>query len=127
MVTAGLVALFPTLSPCATVTDELPFVSVGAVVYVQLPAVHGTVPPCAPTPVTTTETVGLSPVAVPHVPPREVTAVAVENGKLRGVPLTEVTAAVGATLSTVIDCPGLVPLLPARSSCVAVRMYVPLA
>jgi hypothetical protein len=114
-----------TLSVCVAVTVKLPFASVGEVVYVQVPAVHGTLPFCVPAPPMETLTVALSPVAVPHVPPIDVTAVLDVNGKVRGEPFTVVMATVGATVSTMIVRAGLEPLLPAASVCEAVTTYVP--
>ena len=96
-------------------------------VYVQAPAVHGVVPLSVPAPVTTTETVAMSPVAVPHAPPTLVAAVFVSSGNVRTVPLTDVRVTAGPVVSTVIDFAPEVPTLVAVSLWVAVSEYTPVA
>ena len=56
---------------------------------VQAPAVQAAVPFWVLAPLTTTETVALSPAAVPHAPPTDVAATFVVYGKVRAVPLTD--------------------------------------
>ena len=73
-----------------------------------------------PAPVTEIETVALSPDAVPHAPPTDVTTAFVRNGNVRAVPLTVVSVTTGAVLSTVIACAPDVPTLLAVSDWVAV-------
>jgi hypothetical protein len=119
--------VFPTLSVCAAVTTKLPFVRLVPSVRVQLPAVQAVVPLWVPDPPIEIDTVALSPGAVPHAPPTDVTATFVENGNVRGVPLTLVTVTTGAETSTTMFWPPVVPVLPAMSVCVTVTVYVPFA
>ena len=77
-------------------------------------------PFCVLAPVIATDTVALSPAAVPQAPPTVVTVALVEYGKVRTVPLTVVSVTTGAVVSTVIVWAPLVPVLPAASVCVAV-------
>ena len=73
-----------------------------------------------PAPVIATETVAASPAATPQAPPTVVATALVRKGKVRTVPLTEVSVTTGAVLSTVIDWAPLVPTLLAVSVWVAV-------
>ena len=73
------------------------------------------------------DTVGFTPAAVVHAPPRVVTVALVMNGKVRAVPFTVVNVTVGAAVLMVIDCAPLVPVFVAVSVCVAVMLYVPFA
>jgi hypothetical protein len=106
-----------------TTTPYVPLADrAGAVVYVQLPALHGAVPFCVAGPVIEIATVALSPAPVEHAPPTDVTEAFVEKGNVRGVPLTVVIVTAGAVTSMTIDCPPLVPVFPALSVCVAVTV-----
>ena len=77
-------------------------------------------PFCVAVPVIATETVALSPMAAPHMPPRVVTTTLLEYGNVRTVPLTVVSVTTGVVLSTVSDRAPDVPVLPDVSLCVAV-------
>ena len=68
-------------------------------VKVQAPAVQAAVPFCVLAPVTATDTVGLSPATVPQAPPTDVAVRLVENGKVRAVPLTDVSVTTGGVVS----------------------------
>jgi hypothetical protein len=92
-----------------------------------VPAVQVAAPFSVPAPVTDTLTVVLSPAAVPHAPPIEVTVALVRNGNVRATPFADVMLTTGAVLSTVMLCAPLVPVLPAVSDCVTVTVYVPFA
>ena len=96
-------------------------------VKVQVPAVQVAVPFWVLAPVIATETVALSPVAVPQVPPTVVTVALLMYGNVRVVPFTVVSVTTGVVLSTVIDCAPLVPTLLAVSVCVAVTRTTPSA
>ena len=65
-------------------------------------------------------TVAVSPAAVPHAPPTEVTVLLVVNGNVRAVPLTVVSVTTGSVRSTVTLCAPLVPVFAAVSVWVAV-------
>src|SRR3954452_8250890 len=93
----------------------------------QAPVVQAAVPFCVLAPVIATDTVGFTPAAVVHAPPRVVTVVLVVYGNVRAVPLTVVSVTVGAAVLIVMDCEPLVPVLVAVSLCVAVTLYVPFA
>ena len=85
-----------------------------------MPAVQVPVPLCVLAPVIDTETVALSPIAAPQVPPTVVTVALLMYGNVRAVPFTDVSATTGRVVSTVIDCAPEVPTLLAVSLCVAV-------
>ena len=89
-------------------------------VKVQTPAAQVAVPLCVDAPVIETDTVALSPIAVPHVPPKVVTVALLRYGNVRTRPLTVVSVTTGSVLSTVMLCGLLVPVLPAVSLWVAV-------
>src|SRR5262245_38998351 len=73
------------------------------------------------------DTVALSPVAVPHVPPTVVMLAFVEYGNVRALPFTFVSVTVGAVVSTVNDNGPCVVLLPTLAPCVTVTVKFPLA
>jgi hypothetical protein len=113
--------VLPAESAWVALTVYVPLAaSAVANVYVQLPDAHVAAPFSLPAPPTVTDTVELSPEAVPQTPPTVVEAVFVVNGNVRAVPLTVVSVTVGAVLSTVIACAPLEPVFPAVSDCVAV-------
>ena len=89
---------------------------------VHAPAVHGAVPFCVLAPVTPTATVAVSPGAVPHAPPTEVTAAFVTKGNVRAVPFTVVKVTTGDVASMVSDLAPELPVLPAASVCVALSV-----
>jgi hypothetical protein len=85
--------------------------------------VHGAFPDCGwsetdPS-VTDQWTDAVSPVAVPHDPPKTVTFWLVVYGKVRGLPLTVVSDTDGAVMSIVSDLLPELPVLLAASDCVA--------
>ena len=96
-------------------------------VKVHALAVQVAVPFCVLAPRIATDTVGLTPAAVVHAPPRVVTVAFVLKGNVRTPPLTVVNVTVGAAVLIVIDCAPLVPVFVAVSVCVAVMLYVPFA
>src|SRR3954464_4621075 len=89
-------------------------------VNVHAPVAHGAVPFCALAPVIATDTVGFTPAAVVHAPPRVVTVAFVVNGRAGAVPLIVAIVTIGAEVLSVIDCAPLVPVFVAVSVCVAV-------
>src|SRR5262245_64503828 len=115
MLTTG--AVLSTTMFCGLVVPVLPAVSdwVAVIVYVpfaenavvgvkfQAPLMHVAVPLCVLAPVIDTLTVVLTPAPVVQAPPKVVTVALVVYGKVRVVPLTEVSVIVGAAVWTVID------------------------
>ena len=96
IVWAPLVPVLPAASVWVAVTLYVPVADRAvANVNVQAPAVQVAVPFCVLAPVTATETVALSPAAVPQAPPTEVTVTLVVNGNVRAVPLTDVSVTTG--------------------------------
>ena len=93
-------------------------------VRVQLPAAHEVVDGAVAAPLIRGETVAVSPVKVPQVPPIVVTFVFVLCGKVRVIPFTVVTTTTGAVLSMVTVRATAVPLFPAVSVWVAVSVRV---
>jgi hypothetical protein len=120
---APLVPVLPAVSVWVAVTVYAPVaVSCGASVKVHAPAEHAAVPFWVAAPAMLTDTVLLSPAAVPQLPPTLVTAWLLLKGNVRTVPLTRVTATLGAVVSMVMLCAPEVPVLPAVSPCVAVTL-----
>ena len=91
-------------------------------VKVHAPVVHVVVPFCVLAPVIATDTVGFTPAAVVHTPPRVVTVALVTYGNVRAVPFTDVTVTVGAAVWIVIVFAPLVPVFAAVSVWVAVTV-----
>src|SRR5205085_6604254 len=115
-----LLAVFPTRSDCVATSVYVPCVDSALVsVALQAPDEHVAVPLSLAVPLTDQPTVVLSPDAVPHAPPIVVTFWFVEYGKPTALPLTFVNDTTGAVLSIVTDSLPLLPVLPAKSDCVA--------
>ena len=116
----------PTLlavSVWVAVTEYTPSAASAAVgVKLHALAVHAAVPFCVLAPEIAIDTVGLTPAAVVHAPPRVVTVALVESGKVRAVPLTVVIVTTGTTRLMVMDCAPLVPVFAAVSLCDAVTL-----
>ena len=116
----------PTLlaeSVCVAVTAYTPSAESAVVgVNVHAPVAHAAVPFCVLAPRIATDTVGFTPAAVVHAPPRVVTVALVVKGNVRAVPLTVVIVTAGAAVLMVIDCAPLVPVFVAVSVCVAVTL-----
>src|SRR5919204_171771 len=79
-------------------------------VALQEPAEQLVVPDWLEPPLTDQLTVLESPLAVPQVPPIELTFWFVEKGKLTVLPFTFVSVTAGAVLSSVYTCPVKLPL-----------------
>src|SRR5919204_46248 len=88
-------------------------------VALQEPAEQLVVPDWLERPPTDQLTVLESPLAVPQVPPIELTFWFVEKGKLTVLPFTFVSVTAGAVLSIAIDLLPEEPLLPAASDWLA--------
>src|SRR4051794_19918087 len=91
------------------------------------PVVHAAVPFCVLAPVIATDTVGFTPAAVVHAPPRVVTVVLVVYGNVRAVPLTVVSVTVGAAGLMVVGWGPRVPGLVAGSVWEGGMLYVAFA
>jgi hypothetical protein len=83
-------------------------------------AEHAAVPFWLLVPVIATDTVGFTPAAVVHAPPKVLTVALVMNGNVRAVPLTVVSETVGAAVLIEMVWAPLVPVFVAVSDCVAV-------